>query len=365
MTTTKELRKALKPIKVKSTNPLHPSNLLSTGLTTLNLACSGKAFAGIPKGKYVLLVGDSASGKTFLSRAILAEATLNKHFNNYRLIYDDAEDGAMMDVDKFFGSDLAERLEPPNGTKAEPKYSSTLEEFYYHVDDAVKTNQPFIYVLDSMDSLSPEDDLKKFQKKKNARLKGKEETGSYGTAKAKANSSGLRIARNAIKENGSILIIIAQTRDKLDFGFEKKTRSGGHALRFYADLELWFSIRNKIKRPVHGKDRQIGTMLRIQIKKNRMTGREATTDVPFYPSHGFDDTGAMVNFLVDEGYWKVSNKRINAHDWELVLSEDKLVRHIEQEGMQGDLRMLVSTVWDEIEAATTVQRTNRYTKVEE
>ena len=71
-------------------------DLLSTGSTLLNLACSENPFGGFLKGKYYLLVGDSDSGKTFLSMSCFAEAMIQKPFKNYRLIYDYVEDGMLM-----------------------------------------------------------------------------------------------------------------------------------------------------------------------------------------------------------------------------------------------------------------------------
>ena len=61
---------------------------VSTGSTLLNLACSDHPRIGFLMGGYYYLVGDSASGKTFLSLTCFAEACINPAFDNYRLIFD-------------------------------------------------------------------------------------------------------------------------------------------------------------------------------------------------------------------------------------------------------------------------------------
>lgn len=77
-------------------------------------------------------------------------------------------------------------------------------------------------------------------------------------------------------------------------------------MKFYATLELWTSVKEKIKKVVRGKPRQLGIVASVQVKKNRLTGKESTVEVPFYHSCGIDDTGSCVDYLVEEGRWKAT-----------------------------------------------------------
>ncbi len=353
---TSDIKKALR--KKKKRKKLSFKDFLSTGSTLLNLACTGKPYCGFAKGHYYFIVGDSVSGKTFLSLTCLAEASINPNFDNHRFIFDNAEDGAMMDVKKFFGEKVFRRLEWPGRS-----CSHSIEEFYYHVDDALQREKPFIYILDSMDSLSSVAEKDKFNETKAAYRKGKQVAGSYGDGKAKINSANLRRIISSLKKEGqSILIIINQTRDSLGFGFEKKTRSGGHALRFYACIEMWSSIRKKIAKTIKGKKRQLGVECFIQIKKNRITGRERSLTIPIYHSFGIDDIGSCIDYLVEEEHWvqKKKSNSIVATEFNFKSTKEKLVRYIEAEGMEKDLREIVADVWNEIEEACTVKRKRRY-----
>lgn len=360
MTSTKNLKKQLtkkkKKIKIKN------SDYLSTGSTLLNLAISGKPNCGFLKGLFYGLVGDSSSGKTFNSLTCLAEASINKHFDKYRFIYDNSENGALMDITKFFGKEVARRMEAPATKKGKDIFSSTIEEFYYHVDDAFEKGKPFIYILDSMDSVTSKEDLDKFEEHKKAHRKGNKTPGQMTDGKAKKNSSGVRRLLKPLKDSESIIIVISQTRANMGFGakFNPKLRSGGNALKFYAGLELWTSVRKKITKVVRGKPREIGILCQCQTKKNRIKGRDRKVVFPIYHSFGIADTESCIDYLLDENHWKSSKDKIKAPEFEFVGPKKKLIKLIEDNNMEKDLKDITADVWNDIEDACDVSRKRRY-----
>ena len=330
------------------------SNLLSTGSTLLNLACSGNPRGGLLKGKYYLLVGDSASGKTALSLTMLAEASINHEFDNYRLIHDDIEGGNLFKIRNLFGRTLARRIEKPAD---EP--SNTIEDMYYNVDDALEKDKPFIYIVDSMDGLQSKADDIKFEEQKKAHRKQKESAGSFGTV-AKINSTNLRRLMTPLAKTKSLLVIISQTRDNLGFGFDPKTRSGGRAMKFYATLEIWSSIKKKITKTVRGKTIPIGIIAKLQVKKNRLTGVDRVVEVPIYYSVGFDDTGSCIDYLIEMKHWSQSGQTIHAKEFKFRGTRDKLIRRIEVRNLYFRLQNIVGGVWSEVEESCRVKRKSRY-----
>lgn len=339
-----------------------PKGSLSLGSTRLNLACTGRISGGLRKGSYLLLVGKSSSGKTWLGRTLLAEASINPKFDNYRLIHDDIENGALMETARFFGKKLAERLEPPSGTREDPIYSATVEDMYDRLDSLVEEGVPFIYVADSESSLTCKAAEDLYRKNKKAREKNKEEGESYGTAKAKLHANNLHRVVRGLKKTGSILVIVSQTRQRIGFGsqFNPDTRSGGTALKFYAHLEIWMNVKEKIKLPVKGKDRKVGILAQAKIEKNRFTGREGVVEIPIYYSHGIDDVGSCVDYLIEEGRWSVTKGVIVASDFLFSGKREALIRLIEEKNMEKELRECVGETWMEIEAASRIRRKNRY-----
>lgn len=348
-----EIRKRI--LSGKEKEPEKKSNLLSTGLHLLDLCCAG----GILPGHYYMFVGDSQAGKSWLLRQIMAEACANPKFDHYDIIDDNPERGTLMDMRRYFGKKFVKRRKPPTPEG----HSRSLEQFYDNVKNTTRKKATF-YGLDSEDALATETDRKKSDKDKNKRATGKDDEigGSYGTSKAKLNSSELRIAHNDLEDHDSILIVIKQTRQNIGFTAQRdpKTRSGGLALTFYATLEFWFSIKEKIRKNIRGKNRVIGSILKIMVKKNRASGRDRTIEVPFYPDVGFDDLGSCVNFLVDEGHWTETKGKIDATDFQFKGSHDKLVRYIEESGLERDLRKITTKVWNEIEEACSIARKPRY-----
>lgn len=350
--------------------PIPNEDLLKTGSTVLDLALSGRRAGGFPKGRYIWMVGDSSSGKTFLMLTCLAEASINPEFDDYRFIYDNAEDGALMNLERYFGRRMAARLEPPAGSLGGPVFSEQIEDFYYHLDDAfiaaeAPGGKPFIYLLDSMDSLDSKYAKAKFDEAKKASRKGTKAKGDYGDGKAKMNSTRIRQVLARLRATGSILIILSQTRDNINAGLyeETKTHAGGHALKFYACVQLWSSVGSKIKRTIAEKDVQIGVRCRVQTKKNRIAGKNRTVEFPIYYDTGIDDIGGMVDFLTG---WKVWPKKrgglVDASgDFEGVIKRrEDLIKWLEDNEMRGDLEEITEEAWRDIETRAAVKRKVKY-----
>jgi len=358
---TDEIKEAAEE-KTPEAKEIDPNELLSTGSTLLNLACSQNPAGGFLKGHYYILIGDSKSGKTFLSITCFAEAARNPNFKDHRLIYDNSEKGCLIDIEKLFGKKTVDKIEPPSVNKdsGDPVFSEQIEDFYYHVDDAIQDGRPFIYVLDSMDALTSEEEIDKFDEHKKASRAGKDAPGSFTDGKAKKNSSGIRKLLGPLSRSGSILIIINQTRDNIGFGFEKKTRSGGHALRFYCTVEMWSSVEGAIKKTVKGKPRKIGTEIKVKIKKNRITGKEPEVLMPIYPSYGIDDIESCINYLISEGILVKNGNKIDAPEFKFKGTIKKLVDEIEEKGLEKQLQKLVGRTWNDIEEACALKRKKRY-----
>lgn len=346
------------------------SALLSSGSTLLNLACTNDWRGGFQKGDYIWWVGDSNSGKTFFALTTLAEAAANKNFKGYRFLYDDVENGALMDLERFYGKKMAKRMEAPGGYDDEgnPIYSETIEDFYYNLDDAFKEGRPFIYVLDSMDALDSNASEKLFEhNKKVARGEARKRSGedqdekqSYGDGKAKFNSQHIRRYASRLKKNGSILIINTQTRDSLARFGDPKTAAGGRALKFYAHINIWTSIAGDITATVEGKKRSLGTMSRLHVKKNRRAGQRLAVDVPIYTSYGVDDLGSCIDYLVDEGVWSKKKESIVADCFGVTKSRAKLIDYIEEQCLEDDVRVLVGKRWNQIIDASALKRKPRF-----
>lgn len=356
--------------KVKKTGRVKAADFLSSGCTLLNLAVTDHPFCCYKKGSYYYFVGDSESGKTWFTLMALAEAAHHPDFKDYALVHDDVENGALMDKQDYFGTETNSRIISPAKEKdGTPIYSKDVEDFYYYLDDYYKEGTPFVWVEDSMDSLTSSEEEKKFEENKKARRKVKskdgEESGgkgSYGVSKAKKNSENLRQVMPKLRDTNSILIIISQTRDNIGGGLfgPKKTRSGGNALKFYATIEIWTSVIGKIKKTVKGKPREIGSKIQLVIKKNRVKGLKRKVTVDFYPSFGVDDIGSNIAYLLEEKHWTKKKGSIVAPEFDYEGTTEKLIKKIEEEEGETKLAKLVANVWKEIADNCKVERKKKY-----
>ena len=327
-----------------------PSSLLSC-------ACTDTATGGFSLGRMVNLIGDSSSGKTFVALSVFAEMAQRKEFDNYRFIFDDVENADDFNTAKLFGKEVARRIEAPYQQDGEPVPSDTIEDFHFNIADALDGDQPFLYVLDSFDALDAKQDQEKIESMRAARTKGNKVAGSYAMSKPKKSSELLRNICGKLKRTNSGLIIISQTRDNIDpMSFEKKTRSGGKALKFYAHHEIWLAMAGKIVK----RDRVIGNKVKAKVSKNKVTGKVREVAFPIFYDYGVDDIKSSIEWLVAEGFWKKTKLTIHAEELGLSGTADKLVKAIEEKGQERQLKKIVEKGWVEIEEGLKLNRKSKY-----
>lgn len=319
----------------------------------MNLGCTGRIKGGFKKSCAILLVGDSSTGKSWFAMTCFAEAAKNPAFDKYEFRFNNAENGMMVDIKKYFGKETKRRFTTTR--------SPNLENFYYDLDDTLKRG-PCIYILDSMDAVFTKQDDDKFEEQKSADAKGLKAKGTMAMAKPKINSQNLPRIVGKLEQTGSILIIIAQTRDNVgwDAMFNPKTRSGGKAMKFFAHVELWLKLIGKIKKKVNDKDRIIGAKVQIDIQKNRLSGWEGNVVVPFMKNYGLDDIGSCIDYLIEEKHWSEKAKMITANDFSLKMKRNELIKHIESNNMRNRLHKIVKQVWKEVEQKSNPKRKPKY-----
>lgn len=331
---------------------------LSSGSTLLNLACSGHPDFAYRAGGYYFYVGDSSSGKTWWTWSALAEACHSPAFGDYEIVFDNAENGSFMDIAHYFGKSTLRRTEV--------RVSPDLDSFYNHLGDRLADGKRVIYVLDSMDVLKPKSVLEKRKKNRKAEERGDKASGSYGTDKARMNSERMPEINAGLRDTGSILFVISQTRDNIGPAamFKPKTRSGGNSLTFYAQLEMWTKfggdVKNKVRLNGVDKELKVGMYSKVQIKKNRLTGKDRFVKISLYQATGIDDVGSQVDFLTDWGHWGESRKVIQAKEFDFSGKVEALVAKIESEGLEARLKEITARVWREVEEAGEVKRKRRY-----
>ena len=382
-----------------------------TGCDLLDLVVGGGMGCGFPSGKVVNLVGDKSSGKTFLACELIA-AAFQKYGDELKWNYDDAESGFTFDTKRMYGIEIMPQ-DPEKRVK-----SRTVEEMFCNYRlflQSLGEDEVGIYVVDSLDGLTSEENEKRGEARLKAFQEGKEfKQGSYqmGAAKFLSQEFFKGITEETEKKK-CLLVIISQVRENIEpFGFEKYVRSGGKALDFYAHTVLWLAYMKKITR----KDRTVGVVVKAKTTKSKTPRpfRECIFTLLF--DYGLDNIGTSIDFLFDfrtetgmvksnaSAVWQgvdetlanltefieqqnkmdeykaeqgtVSKKRILAyldeHDGELgearrkffgmPMKRDELIAFVEKEKLQNVLRERVLLKWEEIECSILTNRQPKYSQ---
>jgi RecA/RadA recombinase len=319
-------------------------DFLSTGLTLLNLACYGRTNGGMLKGKIYRAIGKSQSSKSFLCRTILAEAANNPEFDDYELIHDDIERGVLLDNLKFFGTKLAKRVCAPSYSKEKrPIYSSTIMSLYDKMNEKLAKRKKFIWIVDSQDSLTSEGTTK------------------MGDGKAKIHADQMRQIIDPLEENGCILIFVQHAKVNLGWAFGQDVTTGGASPEFYSSLDIRLAKLGAIKKTIGEQKFPIGNWIAAHVTKNRVSGLDRTIKFPLYIEYGIDDIGSCVEFLIlNDTFKKGKGGIITAEDLDFEGTTSKLIKHIEKNNLQVELRVLTGKTWKRVEDACSLHRKPRY-----
>jgi len=231
--------------------------LLSTGLTTLNVALSGEPLCGIPAGSVVWITGPPDSGKTCFAFTLFAEANLNASFRRHRFYLNDAE-SARHKIGRVFGSVLEKRV-----VHLEDKTHTTFW------DRIRKIPVPFVYVLDSIDGLQGDDGWK-------------------------VNNQNAKETFDKVRETGSILVFCSQEK----IAEQRKVAAGGSAVPFYADYLFRTEYVSSITEKVGKKYREIGVDTTLTVLKSPKEPKFRTIPIPIFADHGYSNVEAIFSFLL-------------------------------------------------------------------
>lgn len=333
-----------------------PKDCLDTSITLLNCALTDNPFSGFALGRVSMVVGDSSSGKSFIMLSALAAASKNPQFNDYDLYYDDAEAACDFNVEKLFGETFIERVIP--------KSSNLAEDFYGNIMQAMDNQKPFIYILDSYDSLTCSAELERAEIKRKAAAgetltkKEQKSKGGYKTEKVKLFAEVFRRCRNEIATTRSIFIPVFQTIDAINSVFSEKTRRGGNAPKFFASHEIWLRVVGSIT----SKGLETGIFTEAYTTKNKVTGKKRKVTFPIYYDYGIDNISTSIQFLIDEEYFEpVKNSfKVPYFGGFEKITPEKLIQYIEQNNLESELAKIVGIAWNAREKTVEIDRKPRF-----
>lgn len=329
----------------------------TSGCDQLDLAMGG----GAGWGKVLNIVGDKSSGKTLLACELLAAAR-SIYKDKLSWFWDDAESGFSFDAKNIWGFDIL--------PKENQFHSETVEQWMYNVKEQLEIHQEnkkgyFIYVIDSLDALTSEEELQHVQDRHKAMEQGTKEKGSYKMGKARLLSEFFRVVTTDIKDSNCLLVVISQVRANVNSGpFGKKTtRTGGKALDFYAMHVIELTEVGRIENEYKKIKRKIGITIKAFVAKNKLAKPYRDCRFVILFDYGVDNIDSNVCFLFDlyTPTGKIK-KSINNVEWDgQQFSRRKdLIEYIEQNDQEDELKKECRKKWIEIEKALAPRPRKKY-----
>jgi len=316
--------------------------LLGSGCTIFDLV-TGKFPFGI-----INIIGDTSTGKTYLTLEALAYLQKNLG-GKLKWFWDKAEGRFSWNTISKYGYEILTE-------EMEKRKSTTIEDMAFNLKkemNKLKADEILIYVVDSLDGLSSDQELDRDEKTYRAKEKGKQfETGTYGMGKAKDLSKFFRLRAKEIEDKQCLLIVISQVRENIGITFGRKyRRNGGKGLDHYSNIIAWLAVAEKHKK----KGREYGVTIKIKTDKtsNDTPGREGFIELVY--DYGIDNIATNINFLYDlktETGKNIANINKKELEWEGELfTKHKLIKYIEENEFENELSALVITKWQEIETS--------------
>ncbi|MDD5651323.1 MAG: hypothetical protein PHF86_13070 [Candidatus Nanoarchaeia archaeon] len=281
----------------------------STGCTLLDLAISDKLDGGLPAGRITHIYGLQSTTKSVLALEPLGSAQRK----GGKAYYDDVEsalnetwlaiNGVVLDHDPFT------EKEPINGNfglrnteTIEKLFDDTIPKILKEIEKRPELVDRSCYSVDSLTALPCKEELEKGL-----------EAGTYGGDRPKKFGIGYRKRLREIAKKGLCIIVIDKLRSKfskVSYG-EQMTYSGGHAIGFYAYVQIHLK-KGKIIENKNGK--KIGIIINFIIAKNKAGQPYREGSFRFLFKYGIDDIASNIDFVK-------KNKDMSEEDKEIIKNE--------------------------------------------
>ena len=260
---------------------------IDTGSYIFNGLVSGSIYGGVSTNKITAIAGESSTGKTFFSLAVVKNF-LDNNPDGYCL-YFDTEAAVNKGLLKSRGVDL-NRTVVVNVVTIEEFRSKALKAVDKYLQMPIEDRKPCMFVLDSLGMLSTEKEIRDALDDKQVR----------DMTKSQLVKGAFRMLTLKLGQANVPLIVTNHTYDVIGAYVPTKEMGGGSGLKYAASTIIYLGK----KKEKDGKE-VIGNIIKAKTHKSRLSIENKQVDIRLYfDERGLDRYYGLLELGEIGGLWK-------------------------------------------------------------
>jgi len=242
---------------------------IDTGSYIFNAVVSGSIFGGVSGNKITAIAGESSTGKTFFSLAVVKNF-LDNNPDGYCL-YFDTEAAVNKGLLESRGIDL-KRLVVVNVVTIEDFRQKALKAVDIYLNTKIEDRKPCMFVLDSLGMLSTEKEIRDALDEKQVR----------DMTKSQLVKGAFRMLTLKLGQAKIPLIVTNHTYDVIGSYVPTKEMGGGSGLKYASSTIIYLS-----KKKEKSEKEVVGNIIKAKTVKSRLSKENKQVEIRLY----YDDRG--------------------------------------------------------------------------
>jgi len=260
---------------------------VDTGSYIFNGLCSGSIFGGVSGNKITAIAGESSTGKTFFSLAVVKNF-LNSNPDGYCL-YFDTEAAVNKSLLASRGIDL-NRTVVVNVVTVEEFRSKALKAVDLYMKESAEERRPCMFVLDSLGMLSTEKEITDALNEKQVR----------DMTKSQLIKGAFRMLTLKLGQANIPMIVTNHTYDVIGSYVPTKEMGGGSGLKYAASTIIHLS-----KKKEKDGTEVVGNIIKAKTNKSRLSKENKEVEIRlYYDERGLDRYYGLLELGELGGMWK-------------------------------------------------------------
>jgi len=260
---------------------------IDTGSHIFNAVVSGSIYGGVSSNKITAIAGESSTGKTYFSLAVVKNF-LDNNPDGYCL-YFDTEAAVNKGLLESRGVDLT-RLVVVNVVTIEEFRGKALKAVDIYSKTEEENRKPCMFVLDSLGMLSTEKEITDALNDKQVR----------DMTKSQLVKGAFRMLTLKLGQANIPLIVTNHTYDVIGSYVPTKEMGGGSGLKYAASTIIYLS-----KKKEKDKTEVVGNIIKAKTAKSRLSKENQQVEIRlYYDERGLDRYYGLLELGELGGMWK-------------------------------------------------------------